>query len=226
MHYWAGSTMISKPSLGHPYLHLAELIKKGRREGGISRRRLAAIIGYVNLAKGTRRIEAFECGDRLDRALVSRMATALGIPQADVEMAWLADWWELLQRWNKWIDEPIPHCVVVEMKDANYLKIVIDRHVPMIRHVEHYATRVARRMGLPTWLIFSRRIASHFDRRGRLTGRVEAMPPSLGESFAELGGMTIPGWTSHFGAIESAPRAEHPRFIITNRFGQIFQSDP
>ena len=206
----------------HTYQYLAGLILQARRERGINRGKLAKMIGYQNLTKGARRISEFERGEHYDQELASRMASALGVPQVDFELAWLTDWSVLHRQWTSWVDEPIQQYVILATGDFRYRWIPIELHLTLLRTAEHFASRVARKFHLPTWLIFSRRIASHFDRRGHLTRRVEALPPSLGEAFVEFGGYSIAGWTR----IPRDPALNrHRRFAVSNRQGEVFYSN-
>ena len=222
MHYSPRSLSVSKQSPGHPYLNLADLVTKVRRERRISRGKLARMIGYGNLTRGAHRINEFERGEGFDPELLTRMVAALGIPQAICDMAFLRDWSALYCRWNKWIDEPIPQQVIVALGDTRQRKITLSRRIPILRFAERFASRVARQHRLSVWMVFSRRLASHWDRQGRLTHRIEALPPCLGEPFVAHGGLTIFGWTPY---PRITVRRLQRRFAMTNRYGVTVYSN-
>ena len=222
MHYSPRSPSVTKQPPGHPYLHLAGLIVKGRRDLGITRGRLAQMIGCLNTSKTARRIFDFESGERFDTELLSRITSALGIPRQDIELAWLSDWMVLHRHWMHWIDERIQQCVIVAADDIPFHSIALRRHLPILRSAEHYAAHVACHFRQCVCLVFSRRVASCLDYRGRLISRVEALPHSLGEEFMHHGGYEVPGWSSHCQEVRSAQPC---RYSLTDRFGRVSYSN-
>lgn len=151
----------------------------------LSRGRLAGIIGYRNVSKGSRRIFAFESGLRLDRLLLAKIVDSLRMPKSEVELAWLGDWHDHYRRWEDWIDEPVPQSVLRLSVWGLYPWYAINRHIDRLRDAERLASRIAVNTNASSWLVFSRRVISCFDHRGRLVTRIEAIAPELGEPFAD-----------------------------------------
>ena len=204
--------------LVHTYSNLADLIICVREGHRISRGQLAKLMGYRNLSKGSRRIESFERGQYFDYDLIALMANALHVPRDKCELAWFTDWCALQRQWTKWIDEPITQQVIISLGDMGYQRLVLRRLIPTLRPAEQYASRIARRSQQSTWLIFSRRVVSELDHRGRLIRRIESLPSKMGEAFVEFGGFVVPGWTRYERRFNSKC---HLRYTVTDRYGTV-----
>lgn len=216
MHFLLRLSSMASATSEHPYANLATLVVNTRHDCGVTHETLARMLGCHDIAEASNRIVAFENGERFDRELLDQMISAFEIPREVLELAWLKDWTELYRRWNRWIDEPISQFVFLATDDSGYELIPIVRHILDYRTGERFASRIARRFNRSACLVFSRRIVSHFDRKGRRTHRVEALPPRLGEPFAEFGGYHILEWNE---LLRDAAKNSHSHFAITNRSG-------
>lgn len=216
MHFALRPPSLSNVLRSHAYPNVAYLIVNARQDQDVTHERLAQMLGCYDIAEASNRIVAFENGERFDPTLLDQMTSALEIPRQVVELAWLKDWTDLYRRWNRWIDEPISQFVFLATDDFGYELIPIVRHIFDYRTGERFASRIARRFNLPACLVFSRRAVSYFDRSGRLMHRVEALPPRLGEPFAEFGGYHVFEWNE---LLQNAAKNSHSHFAITNRSG-------
>jgi len=151
--------------------HLGEHFKKRRLEKGLSLPQIARMAGYTNIAKGIRRIEAFEQSGYVYPDLVTKLATALDIDAATVQRLYYEDYRE----WFAVMNKPVEPCMVRRMLLGGGVRR-IPKELTTVEEMEDYAADFAKKCGMDVCLIFSPRIKIWFSKDGSVQEIIEAVP--------------------------------------------------
>ena len=154
--------------------HLAEHFGKRRRERELKLVQVARMVGYSNVAKGIRRIEAFERTGRITPDLLAKLATALEIDRPTVNLLFHEDYREWLHRINK----PIRPYLVRRMLFSGG-PLAVPSGIMSIEAMEEYAAALAERWQMDVCLVMSHRIQIWFSSDGSIREVVEQVPDIL-----------------------------------------------
>lgn len=154
--------------------HLAEHFGKRRRERELKLVQVARMVGYSNVAKGIRRIEAFEQKGRITPDLLTKLAAALEIDQSTVNHLSYADYREWLSRINK----PIRPYLIRRLLFRRGPRAVPER-ITSVEGMEQYAIRLAKRWQMDMCLVMSHRVRIWFSSDGSIGEVIEEVPDIL-----------------------------------------------
>jgi len=150
--------------------HLSEMFRQRRATSGISLGDLARACGYLNVSRGSNRIQAFERSGEIEPSLLGKVAAALGIGAKEIHQAVARD----REEWEAWASEPIEPHLVVRLVAAFYYRQAIPHHIHQSRELmEHYAADYAHENRVQVCLVLSRRLRVWFGRDGWKTGITE-----------------------------------------------------
>ena len=152
--------------------HLAEHFARRRREKGLKLGQVARTLGYRNVAKGSRRVQAFEQTGEIDSRLFTKLAAVLEVDQATVNRLLQQD----LEDWTKWANEPIKPYFVVRLMPAFYSQGDLPDEVKSVEEAERYASEFAKERRLRVCLVLSRRVSVYFAADGSFQYASEAVP--------------------------------------------------
>jgi transcriptional regulator with XRE-family HTH domain len=156
--------------------HLATYFCDQRTEKGVTLGQLARMVGYKNVSKGANKISRFEQQGTVTEELLVRLAEALDIDLPTVEALMEKDQEDHLQRWQEWVNEPVPMCLVVRYIPGVYGRQALPEDVKTQEEAESYACQFARQSGKKVCLALSRRHSVWIDETGKIYDRTEATP--------------------------------------------------
>lgn len=168
--------------------NLGDFLRAERAKQGLSLGQLARQIGYRNLTKGIRRITCLERTGLGKNDLVVNVVDALDLDWDTVERLAEADHLERLREWERWVNEPVPMCLVVRMMAAVYARHTLPVEITNVEEAEAWACEFARKHCCRVCLIVSRRLSVRIDSQGRVEARAEATPDALNVPFMEVKG--------------------------------------
>jgi hypothetical protein len=97
---------------------LGASIRAERKRQGVTLGQLARLVGYRNLAKGTRRLSCLEQTGMARADLLANVVDALSLDWTLVERLAEEDRREGLREWEAWVNEPLPMYLVVRLMAA------------------------------------------------------------------------------------------------------------
>jgi len=151
--------------------HLAEHFKQRRMEKGLRLADIAQMVGYTNISRGVRRIEAFERSGRVHPELLAKLVKAVDIDQATVNRLAYADY----QNWFAAVSKPgTPYMVRRILFGGGVRRL--PAKLKTTEAMEKYAANFARKCGTDVCLIVSLRIKVWFSKDGSLKEVVEKVP--------------------------------------------------
>ena len=127
---------------------LGKLLEKRRKEQGLSKKEMVLKLGYLNINRGIRRVNAIENGEVI-REVTVKMMRILGVTQE--EMATCE------KKQAEWIDSlpPIKPYIVVRIIPAIYLNADVPQHLTEEEMVE-YAIALSKRQNRYVCLQYAR----------------------------------------------------------------------
>jgi hypothetical protein len=150
--------------------HMAKHFRKRRVEMRLSLAQLARMLGYVNISKGYRKIDAFERTGRCHPVLFGKLTAALGIDETTRRRLAYEDYKEWLAALA---NPPTPYLLRSPIRGC----IGLPEELTTVEEMERYAADHARRHRTDVWLVLGRRIRVRFAKDGSLKEVVEAQPP-------------------------------------------------
>ncbi len=150
--------------------HMARYFQKRRGELRLSLAQLARIVGYANVSKGYRKIDAFERTGRCHPILYSKLTAALEIDRRTQDRLAYEDY-------KEWLavpaNPPTPYLLRSPIRGC----LGVPAHLKTVEEMEEYAADHARRHGAPVTLVVDNRIRLRFTADGSLDQVTEATPP-------------------------------------------------
>lgn len=147
-----------------------------RHRQGLSLGKLARLIGYTNVNKGSRHIQAFEREGRIRSKLLGKLIVALHIDPAVARSLIEKDDQEHQEAWERWVNEPVPMVLVVRWMAAVYGQKAIPPEITTQAEAEVYASRFAKENGQRVCLVVSRKVSVYFGADGEIETRSVARP--------------------------------------------------
>lgn len=164
--------------------NLRKFVRSERERRRIRIGKLARMIGYKNVSKGSNKIVKFEREGAIDEALFQSISEALELDPVKIQEAIEKD-----QRdWESWLDEPVPMEIVVRYMPAVYSRKSLPAEIETPEEAEDYARKYARTKGLRVCLILSRRETLWIDEEGGITLRTTARPGLPNHPYTSVGG--------------------------------------
>jgi hypothetical protein len=149
--------------------HMAEHFRKRRLEMRLSLAGLARTVGYANVTKGVRRIDAFERTGRCHPVLFAKLAAALQVDVRTRNRLAYADY-------RDWLaspaNPPTPYMLQSPVRGC----IGVPEELKTVEEMERYAAGYARRHATDLCLVIDRRIRVMFAGDGSLKRITEAAP--------------------------------------------------
>ena len=150
--------------------HVAKYFRKRRSEMGLSLVQLAKKVGYGNVSKGYRKIDAFERTGRCHPVLFSKLMEALQIGERLLAQAAYTDY-------RDWLaapaNPPTPYLLRSPIRGC----LGLPDDLTTVEEMERYAADQARRHGTSVTLVLDNRIRVRFGKDGSLEHVTEATPP-------------------------------------------------
>jgi len=169
--------------------HLADYLSNLRQKQHLSYRDLAIKLGYANLEKGCRRIQAFEdsSGETKPKDLPQKLASLLGAdPQQMNQMIDLDK-----AEWEAWLDEPVPMRLIIRYMAVVCAEEPIPATITTPAEAEAYAKQVAVEKHRRVCLVVSRRLSVWIDEKGEVDIRTKARPDRPNEPYMQIGSRTV-----------------------------------
>ena len=151
--------------------HLAEHLSRRRQEKGLSAAQLAKLLGYMNVARGIRRIETFEKTGDIHPTVLAKLAAALDVDRTTMNRLAYADY----RDWFAAISKPIVPRVGRRILFGGGLRR-LPKHVRSVAEMEQYAAEFARKCKMDVCLILNRRIKVWFSSDGSFKETIEEVP--------------------------------------------------
>jgi hypothetical protein len=136
----------------------------------VSLARLARTVGYANVSKGFRKIDAFERTGRCHPVLFARLSAALGIDETTRSRLAYEDY-------KDWLAAPANLPTPYLLRSPIRGCIGLPEELTTVEEMERYAADHARRHRTDVCLVLGRRIWVRFAKDGSLKEVVEAVPP-------------------------------------------------
>jgi transcriptional regulator with XRE-family HTH domain len=136
---------------------------------------LARLIGYQNISHGSQRIHDLERVGVGDPALVTKVAGALGVPEAEYQPLQRDDQQERMKDWAAWVNEPIRPYFIVRQMAAMYQPRPLPSWILAQEHAEKYVADIARQLRLRCCLVWSRRLSIFYSADGMVENVQEAV---------------------------------------------------
>jgi len=152
--------------------HLSRYFKKRRLEMKLRLGELAKTLGYRNISKGARRVDAFETTGNIKEQLFKKLTAVLEIDEKTVNGLLQQD----LSDWLKWANEPIRPYIVVRLMAAIYSQAELPAEVQSAEEAERYASDFAKGHKLRVCLVLSRKVSVYFADDGSFQYASEAVP--------------------------------------------------
>ena len=155
-------------------MHLAEYFKQKRLEMGLSVADVVKMLGYKNISKGMRRINAFEEAGFIHAVLLAKLAKVLGIDDRTVNLIVFKDY----KSWLVLMNMPI---VPRLFRRALYGGGVVEvpRRFQSAETSERYASHFAMRCGTDVCLMMCPRVKLWFGSDGSLLEIIEEVPDDI-----------------------------------------------
>jgi hypothetical protein len=165
--------------------HVAEYFARHRRKKGLRLGQIARMLGYGNIGKGARRVQAFERTGEIHSQLFTNLMAVLEIDEATVNRLRQKD----LEDWTKWANEPIRPYLVVRLMAAVYSQVDLPDEVRSVEEAEQYASGFAKERRLHVCLVLSRRVSVYFADDGSFRYASEAIPSGEpNQPYTKIGG--------------------------------------
>ncbi len=167
--------------------HFGRYVREARRSRGLSRRSTIKALGYVNEAKGFRKLDRLEVEGVSSAALWMKLVKVLDLDEAEARRAAEMDHAEDVAEWREWVKQP------TEMK--LYLKpfpgFCFCQDLPSSvaddeDRAERFATGLAKERGMTVCLVLDRLRSVWIDDDGVVYGRVKARPGECAGPFMRL----------------------------------------
>ena len=155
--------------------HLGTYFKEKRLAAGLKVSKLAALIGYRNLNKGSGKVRGLENeGYFQSEEFLSKVAAALDVKSETIAVLIQKD----IDAYEAWEDaNPILPHLVLRYIAAVYGQCDIPEQTCLsLDESIRFASEKAVEMGLRVCLVWSRRLSIYFNRDGQEEGRSEVQP--------------------------------------------------
>ena len=127
---------------------------------------------YRNIAKGCRKVEAFERTGNIDPELLARLAVVLEIDgKAQSHLVY-----EDYQEWFRAKNKPVSPYLLLTGVWGFPEPFMVPERLKTVAEMEAYAADVARRCGWGLFLCLSERVRMYFGRDGVLREIIEEVP--------------------------------------------------
>ena len=156
--------------------NLGSFIRAERVGRGLTLGQLARLVGYLNLAKGARRIACLEQTGMGRADLLANIAEALILDWTTLERLAEQDRKDRLREWERWVSEPVPMYLVVRLMGAVYAWRTLPSEIETPVEAEAWACTYARQHRCRVCLVLSRRWSVWIDADGQVEARTEARP--------------------------------------------------
>jgi transcriptional regulator with XRE-family HTH domain len=173
------------------YRKTGELLRRARKAMDITRGKLAAEIGYKNIAKGSRRIYQAECGECASQMLVRNLVDYLGIDEVAIRKAIAEDEAEYLENWDRWADTPIRPYLVLRAMACVYFSKELPEDIADLEQAEAWASTALQLRHMSGCLVWTRRLSVWFNADGSVDQRTSAKPDVPNEPWMEIGGKSF-----------------------------------
>jgi hypothetical protein len=150
--------------------HMAQHFQKKRIEMHLSLAQLAKTLGYVNISKGFRKIDAFERTGQCHPVLFAKLAAALGIDERQRARLEYLDY-------KEWLAAPANPPTPYLLRSLIRGCIGLPEELKTVEEMERYASDYARKHGAAVCLVLDKRIHVRFAADGSLRDIAEALPP-------------------------------------------------
>lgn len=149
--------------------HLARYFQKRRLEMGLSVAQLARKVGYANVSKGHRKIDAFERTGECHPILFGKLMEVLQIDERSRMQATYEDY-------KDWLAAPANPPAPYMLRSPIRGCLGVPEELETVEDIERYAADYARRGGWNVCLVLNNRIRMVFSPDGSLKEIVEAVP--------------------------------------------------
>lgn len=168
--------------------NLSRFFRQRRIASGLRLSKIASLCGYVNLGKGSRRVNDFEETGSIDEGLLVKLANILDVDEATIARLSQQDYEEFLRNWNEWADEPVEPCVVVRAIPGFMVSPSIPPGLTTQAEMEQFAADIAERHRKKVWLILSRRVSIYFNESAAARSVIYAKPGQCNSPYMQLKG--------------------------------------
>ncbi len=149
--------------------HLARYFQKRRLELGLSVAQLARMVGYANVSKGYRKIDAFERTGECHTILFGKLMETLQVDERTQSRLAYEDY-------KDWLATPANPPAPYMLRSPIRGCLGVPEELETIKEIEQYAADYARRGGWNVCLVLNKRIRMVFAPDGSLKEIVEALP--------------------------------------------------
>lgn len=152
-------------------MHLAKYFRQRRLEMGLSVAEVVRRLGYTNVSKGIRRIEAFEEAGYVDSTLLTRLAAVLEIDKKTLNRLAYKDY----RDWFAIVNPPVAPCLFRRVLFGGGV-VHLPRQLKSNEAREQFAADFARRCDMDVCLMLSPRVKIWFTHDGSLLEIIEEVP--------------------------------------------------
>ncbi len=149
--------------------HVAAYFKERRLENGLSLAQLARMVGYANVSKGYRKIDAFERTGECHPLLFAKLMEVLQIDEKTRMQAAYEDY-------KDWLTSPANPPTPYMLRSPIRGCIGVPEELETVEEMEQFAADYARRGGWSVCLVLNNRITMVFSPDGSLRDIIEAVP--------------------------------------------------